>query len=73
MLSPKLWVKRRLKRNYLVLIGKAIAAFDRCFEQIEDKDKVVAFAKRQKSNRRNATKVKARSFLEKRTAAKRAS
>ena len=49
-----------------ILIGKAIIAFDGYFEQIEDKDKIIAFVKRQISNRRNATKVKAQRFLKKR-------
>jgi len=53
-----------------ILIGKAIVAFDGYFEQIEDKDKIIAFVKRQTSSRRNATKVKAHRFLKKSTTLK---
>lgn len=49
-----------------ILLGKAILVFDAFFDQIEDKDKVVAFVKRQLNNTRNATRVKAKGFLRKR-------
>ena len=49
-----------------ILIGKAIVAFDGYFEQIEGKDKVMSFVKRQMSNSRNATRAKAHRFLERR-------
>ena len=46
-----------------ILIGKAINAFNIYFNQIEDKDKVISFVKRQLNNSRNATKTKAEKFL----------
>lgn len=49
-----------------ILLGKAISAFDVFFDRVEDKDKVVAFVKRQLNNTRKATRVKAESFLRKR-------
>jgi hypothetical protein len=48
-----------------ILIGKAMTAFNVYFNQIEDKDKVISFVKRQLSNSRNATKTKAERFLRK--------
>lgn len=48
-----------------IIIGHAISAFDMYFDQIENKDEVISFVKRQLSNTRNATKVKAERFLKK--------
>jgi len=47
-----------------ILLGKAILAFGMYFDQIENKDNVISFVKRQLNNTRNATKVKAEKFLE---------
>ena len=49
-----------------ILLGKAILAFDTYFEQIENRDDVISFVKRQLKNTRNATKAKAETFLKKR-------
>ena len=46
-----------------ILLGKAILAFGTYFNQIENKDNVISFVKRQLNNTRNATKVKAEKFL----------
>lgn len=46
-----------------ILLGKTIVAFQTYLDQIECKDDVVAFAKRQLRNSRNATRVKAEKFL----------
>jgi hypothetical protein len=48
-----------------ILLGKTILAFGMYFEQIENKDDVISFVKRQKNNTRSATKVKAEKFLKK--------
>ncbi|UCH88071.1 MAG: hypothetical protein JSV49_07330 [Thermoplasmata archaeon] len=48
-----------------ILKGKAILAFDAYFEQIENKDAVISFVKKQLRNKRNATKTKAKQFLKK--------
>ena len=48
-----------------IIIGHAISALDMYFDQIENKDEVISFVKRQLSNTRNATKVKAENFLTK--------
>jgi hypothetical protein len=48
-----------------ILLGKTILAFSMYFDQIEKKDKLVSFVKRQVNNTRNATKVKAEKFLKK--------
>ncbi len=48
-----------------ILLGKAILAFDIYFDQIENKDNVISFIKRQKNNTRKATKIKAEKFLKK--------
>ena len=48
-----------------ILLGKAISAFGIYFDQIENKDTVISFVKRQLNNTRNATKVKAEKFLKK--------
>lgn len=46
-----------------ILLGKTILAFGMYFDQIENKDSVISFVKRQLDNTRNATKVKAERFL----------
>jgi len=48
-----------------MLLGKTIVAFDMYYDQIQNKDKVISFVKRQLTNSRNATKVKAEKFLNK--------
>ena len=48
-----------------ILCGKAILAFGVYFHQIENKEEVISFVKRQLNNSRNATKVKAEKFLKK--------
>jgi len=48
-----------------ILAGKAILAFGRYFDQIEDKEKVLSFVKRQLGSTRNATRKKAEQFLRK--------
>jgi hypothetical protein len=48
-----------------ILKGKTILAFDAYFNQIEDKEMVITFVKKQLRNRRNATKTKAKNFLKK--------
>lgn len=47
-----------------ILLGKTIVAFDMYFDQIQNKE-VISFVKRQLTNSRNATKVKAEKFLNK--------
>lgn len=46
-----------------ILLGKTILAFSMYFDQIENKDSVISFVKRQLDNTRNATKAKAERFL----------
>ena len=46
-----------------ILMGKAISAFNMYFYQIENKDDVISFVRRQLNNTRNATKKKAEKFL----------
>jgi len=46
-----------------ILLGKAILTFGMFFDQIENKNDVISFVKRQLYNSRNATKVKAEKFL----------
>lgn len=46
-----------------ILLGKAILAFGMFFDQIENKDDVISFVKRQLNNARNATKAKAEKIL----------
>ncbi|UCE15572.1 MAG: hypothetical protein JSV12_06775 [Candidatus Bathyarchaeota archaeon] len=46
-----------------ILLGKAILAFGMFFDQIENKDYVISFVKRQLNNARNATKAKAEKIL----------
>ena len=48
-----------------IILGHAISAFGTYFDQIENKDEVISFVKRQLNNTRNATKVKAEKFLKK--------
>lgn len=48
-----------------ILLGKAILALDMYFDQIENKNDVISFTRRQLNNTRNATKKKAEKFLEK--------
>jgi len=48
-----------------ILLGKVILAFEKYFDQIENKDDVISFVKRQLHNSRNATRVKAEKFLTK--------
>ncbi len=49
-----------------ILMGKAILAFNNYWDQIENKDEVNAFVRRQLNNTRHATKKKAEKFLKKR-------
>jgi hypothetical protein len=49
-----------------IALGKAIDSFDRFFDQIENKEPVVALVRRQLRNPRNATRKKAERFLKKR-------
>jgi len=46
-----------------IIIAHAISALDAYFDQIEKKDEVISFVKRQLNNTRNATRVKAEKFL----------
>ena len=46
-----------------ILLGKAISAFQDYFDLIEKRDEVMSLARRQLSNTRNATKMKAQDFL----------
>lgn len=46
-----------------ILMGKAIQAFGKYFDQIDNKNDVVSFVERQLNNTRNATKIKAEKFL----------
>ena len=46
-----------------ILLGKVVSAFGMFFDQIENKDEVTSFVKRQLNNTRHATKVKAERFL----------
>ena len=48
-----------------ILLGKAILSFDKYFDEIKDKEEVIAMVKRQSNNSKNATKVKAERFLRK--------
>jgi len=48
-----------------ILIGKAINAFNVYYNEVDDKDKVISFVKRQLNNPRKATKNKAEKFLRK--------
>lgn len=46
-----------------ILYGKAILAFDKYYDQIENKKEVISFVKRQLKNTRTATKLKAQKFM----------
>jgi hypothetical protein len=46
-----------------ILLGKVILALSRYVEHVNDKKKILAFAKRQLKNSRNATRKKAEAFL----------
>jgi hypothetical protein len=48
-----------------ILVGHAIKAFDAYLNQIEDKDEISSFVKRQLSNSRRATRAKAEKLLTK--------
>lgn len=48
-----------------ILLGKTIVAFGMYLDQIQNKDKVVSFVKRQLTNPRSATKTNAEKFLKK--------
>jgi len=48
-----------------IIIGHALSALDMYFDQIQNKDEVLSFVKRQLNNTRHATRVKAEKFLEK--------
>lgn len=64
--TEKLPKKPRLTQECKnILLGKAISAFGTYFDQIENKEDVISFVKRQLHNSRNATKVKAEKFLRK--------
>jgi len=68
-ITAELLKVERIPRNQEcknILLGKAITAFGMFFDQIQNKDDVISFVKRQLSNTRNATKAKADRFLIKR-------
>lgn len=46
-----------------ILYGKAILAFEKYYEQIDNKKEVISFVKRQLKNTRTATKIKAEKFM----------
>jgi len=48
-----------------IIVGHAISALEMYFDQIKNKEEVIAFVRRQLNNPRNATKVKAENFLKK--------
>ncbi len=48
-----------------ILLGKAVLSFDKYFDEIQDKEKVISIVKRQLYSPRNATNVKAERFLKK--------
>jgi hypothetical protein len=48
-----------------IIFLKYVYKYYEFFNQIEDKDKVISFVKRQLDNSRNATKTKAERFLRK--------
>lgn len=52
-----------------IALGKVIVALDSCFDCLDDKPLVIAFAERQRANTRNATAKKAVAFLKKHAAA----
>jgi len=51
-----------------ILFGHTLLSFDQYFDKIQDRNEVIAFAKRQLNNSRNATKIKAEKFLKKHAA-----
>ena len=53
------------KKRQNILLGHVILFFNKSFSEIEDKNKIISFVKRQLNNPRNATKVKAERFLRK--------
>ncbi len=55
----------RYEKHKNILLGKVILSFDKCFDEIENKDEISLFVKRQLKNPRNATHVKAKRFLRK--------
>lgn len=64
--TEKLSLKSHLTQECKnIILGHVISALGIYFSQIENKDKVISFVKRQLDNTRNATKVKAEEFLEK--------
>ena len=56
-------ISENKRRN--ILLGHVILFFDKSFPKIKDKNKMISFVKRQLTNPRNATKVKAERFLRK--------
>jgi hypothetical protein len=48
-----------------VALGQAIGSFDRFFDQIEDREPVIALVQRQLGNTRSSTRKKAQKFLKK--------
>jgi hypothetical protein len=48
-----------------IALGHAIEAFDLFFDRIEDRKPVLELVRRQRKNRRNATRLKAERFLKK--------
>lgn len=48
-----------------ILLGKVILAFDGYIDQIQDRDEIISFVKKELNNSRNATKSKAEKFLKK--------
>jgi len=48
-----------------ILLGHAISAFETYFDQMENKEEVISFVKRQLNNSRDGTRKKAQKFLEK--------
>ena len=53
------------KKRQNILLGHVILFFDKSFPEIEDKNKIISFIKRQLNNPRNATRVKSERFLRK--------
>ncbi len=53
-----------------IALGNVVLALDSYFDDIRDKQGVVAFVERQTANSRNATAKKARAFLKKHTSSK---
>ena len=46
-----------------ILLGKAILSFGMYYDQVDNKDEIISFVKRQLTNPRNSTKKKAEKFL----------